>query len=286
MESEALNDNTYVLDPESPTEMARLINLDRVMTSAMGGPFSGVPRLPEEAKVLDLACGPGSWVLDVAFEHPNFEVAGVDISSTMIGYANARARTQNLPNASFGVMDITQPLDFSDNTFDLLNARLLVAVLHREAWAPFLEECTRILKPGGILRLTEPVDAAGITTSASYERWGQFSYQALWRAGYGFSTNGNTLGITTVLPRMLRKLKYQNVHNLAHTLEFSAGSDAWQDFYHNAQVLYNTAPPFFIKAGVTTQEEIDQLYQQMLIEWLSDEFCGMWHFVTAVGEKP
>ena len=55
--------NTYILDPESPPEMARLIDLDRVVTKAMGGPLAGIPDLPSEAKVLDVACGPGGWVM-------------------------------------------------------------------------------------------------------------------------------------------------------------------------------------------------------------------------------
>jgi hypothetical protein len=35
--------NTYVFDPEGPTEMACLITHDRVMTEAMDGPLSGIP---------------------------------------------------------------------------------------------------------------------------------------------------------------------------------------------------------------------------------------------------
>src|SRR5579884_1065663 len=93
--------NSYFFDPESPEEMARLINLDRITTRAMGGPLSGLSN--EEVaglhNVLDLGCGPGGWVLDVAFEHPDVEVAGVDISRTMVDYANARARSQELTNA-------------------------------------------------------------------------------------------------------------------------------------------------------------------------------------------
>ncbi len=33
-------DNTYLLDPESPDEMARLLNMDRFITRAMGGPLA------------------------------------------------------------------------------------------------------------------------------------------------------------------------------------------------------------------------------------------------------
>jgi ubiquinone/menaquinone biosynthesis C-methylase UbiE len=277
--------NTYILDPESPTEMARLIDLDRVVTKAMGGPLAGVPDLPPGAKVLDVACGPGGWVCDVAFVRPDIEVAGIDVSQIMIKYAWARARTQQSPNASFGVMDITQPLDFSENTFDVVNARLLVAVLRQQAWGPFLAECRRILKPGGTLRLTEPIDVAGITTSAAYESLSLLVYQALHRSGYGFSVNGYTLGMTTVLPRMLRQAKYHHVRCIAHTLEFSVDSEAWKDMYNNALAGYAMIHPFFEKAGVATQQDVERSMTQMYLEWLSEEFCGMWHLMTVLGEK-
>src|SRR5437763_13224521 len=103
--------NTYVFDPESPTELARLINQDRVITQAMGGPLSGVPDPSRLKNILDLGCGPGGWALDMAFALPDAEVEGMDGSRRMVDYANARARTQQLPDASFGVMDITQPFE-------------------------------------------------------------------------------------------------------------------------------------------------------------------------------
>src|ERR1700730_11838359 len=99
-------ENTYIFDTESAVEMARLIDQDRVVTLGMGGALTGIPDLPIGAQILDLGCGPGGWVLDVAHARPDVEVAGVDISKTMIAYAHARARTQLLTNASFGVMDL------------------------------------------------------------------------------------------------------------------------------------------------------------------------------------
>ncbi len=285
MEEQAHDHHTYIADPESQVEMARLINLDRATTKAMGGPLSGISDLPQEARVLDLACGPGSWVLDVAAARPESAVTGIDISKAMIDYARVRAGTQRLTNASFAVMNITEPLDFSNATFDLVNARFLGPALLREAWQPLLDECTRILKPGGLLRLTEPADMAGITTSAAHERLTVLLYQAFWHAGYAFSTNGYTLGLTTMLPRMMRQTGYCHVHCQAHTLEFSADCEAWHSFYRNAQVLFSMLPPFLIKTGVATQEELDVLSEQMHTEWRSETFCGMWHLVTVLGEK-
>lgn len=285
MEIEAQHGNTYVVDSEDPAEMARLLNLDRLLTKAMGGPLSGISHLPQEAKVLDLACGPGGWVLDVAFEHPNCEVAGVDISTIMVEYANVRARTAKITNASFGIMDITQPLDFSDNTFDLVNARFLIGVLRREHWQPFLDECLRILKPGGLLRLTEPIEPVGNTSSIAYQRLCRFVARTFYRLGYGFSTDGYGLGMTTVLPSMLRKDGYSRVHCMAYLLEFSADCEAWQEMYRNMEVSQSQANLFYGK-GNFSREKIAHLYQQAYLDWQSPDFCGMWHIASILGEKP
>jgi SAM-dependent methyltransferase len=287
MTTNPADDNTYVFDAQNPAELARLINQDQITTKAMGGPFSGL--IAEEIaglrSILDLACGPGGWVLDVAFAHPNIEIAGIDISQGMIDYAYARARSQGLTNASFGVMDITQLLDFTSASFDLLNVRFVGGVLLRTAWEPLIAECTRLLRPGGILRLTEAIDWGTGTTSA-FARMGELLSLAAWRGGYGFSPDGHEIGITPMLPRLLRRAGYQQVKNKAHALEQSRDAENWIDSYRNYEVAYVLLQPFLVKTGVITQEEVESLYQRMLTEMRSDAFCAMWHFMTVWGKKP
>lgn len=283
--ADAAEQNGYVLDPESPAEMARLIDLDRFMTKGMGGPLAGVEDLSPVRNVLDIACGPGGWVLDVAFTRPDVEVAGVDISKIMIDYANARARSQRLPNASFGIMDITKPLDFADGAFDLINARFLFSVLLQEQWPEVIAECTRLLRPGGVLRWTELIDG-GATNSPAKEQLHGFFCQALQRVRHGFSVNGRNIGVTIMLPRFLRNAGYQQVRHRMHALEVSADTEVYADFYRNAEITYFLARPFFLNTGVTTEEEFDRTYQQMLVELRANDFTGMWHYMTALGTKP
>jgi hypothetical protein len=64
---ESSSTGSYIFDPESPTEMARLINQDRVTTNSMGGPLSGITTPSLLHNILDLGSGPGGWALDVAF---------------------------------------------------------------------------------------------------------------------------------------------------------------------------------------------------------------------------
>ena len=83
------SENTYILDAESGTEMARLMKQDRLLTQGMGGLFPERDDVSSMHAILDIACGPGGWVLDVAYAYPKIEVVGIDISNTMIEYARA-----------------------------------------------------------------------------------------------------------------------------------------------------------------------------------------------------
>lgn len=105
--------------------------------------------------MLDIACGPGAWALDVAQAFPQKRVTGIDISRMMVQYAKAEAREKGLYNASFQVMDALKPLAFADDSFDLVNARFITGFMSKAASPILVRECMRILRPGGILRLTE-----------------------------------------------------------------------------------------------------------------------------------
>jgi ubiquinone/menaquinone biosynthesis C-methylase UbiE len=279
------SEQTYIFDPESSAELARLINQDRLVTAAMGGALVGLPPLPKKAQVLDLACGPGGWVLDAAFERQDCEIAGVDISSAMIEYANARARTQQRSNASFGIMNITQPLDFTEHSFDLVNARFLMGVLRREAWPSFIAECLRILRPGGILCLTEG-DDSGITSSPALETLNTLGIQALWRAGYGFSPNGRTFGMSSGLLNLLQKAGYQDISLKATAMNNSAHTAGWTDVYHDHRIMLIQFKPLLIQLGMITDEEFDRLYQQALAEMHADDFVAVGHLTSVWGRRP
>lgn len=287
MSTDPQSENSYIIDPESPAEMARLIRFDQITTKAMGGPLAEQPAstIASLQNVLDIGCGPGGWVLDVAYALPKVEVAGVDISKTMIAYAHARARSQGLNNATFQVMDVKQTLEFSDNSFDLVNARFLVNVLFKDEWPGLISECVRILRPGGTLRWTE-TDMFGLTNSPIYEHSIAMALQAEKRAGYSFSPDGRTNGITPVLPRMMKQAGCVNIQLKPHLLNFSAGEEAWQDFFDTARVAGELMRPFMIKSGLMTEEQALQQYQQGLAEMQSEDFCGLWYYMTAWGQKP
>src|SRR6267378_4369088 len=101
--------NTYFTNPENAAEMARLTRQARMLTQAMGGPLGEQKDLSHSYDILDLACGPGEWVLETAKHYPDKRVMGVDISRLMTDYARFQASERHINNVRFKTMDILQP---------------------------------------------------------------------------------------------------------------------------------------------------------------------------------
>ncbi|MBV9690341.1 MAG: methyltransferase domain-containing protein [Ktedonobacteraceae bacterium] len=278
-------ENVYFIDHESGAEMARLLDQDTLLTQEMGGffsernnDFSGIGR------VLDIGCGPGGWALGLAVAHPQIEVLGIDISPQMIAYAQMQARTRRLDNVQFRVMDVLAPFDFPDDSFDLVNARLM-AFLPTTAWPAYLHKCRRIIRPGGIYRETET--EMNISNSAALDTLDSIFFRALKAAGQAFAPEGGRhLGIVGMLGRLLRDAAFQHIGHKCYLIEISAGTEAHHSFCKDWKVFYKLMQPFLIQTRVTTREEVDRLYEQMLVEMMLDTFCGVFPLFTVWGEKP
>lgn len=276
-------DSVYFNDPENVAEMARLIGQDRLITKGMGGLYSERSDLSGIHRILDAACGPGGWTLEVALTHPEIEVVGVDVSQVMIDYANAQARVQGLNNASFQVMDIQKPLDFPDGSFDLVNARF-INFLPAAAWSPLMQEFGRITRPGGVIRLTES-EWWYFTNSPAMENLNAMIIRALKLQGESFSQSGRFTGVLPMLGRFLLDAGCVNVNYRSHVIDYSYGTEAYEGFRHDAAIVFKLFQPFIVRMGVATQEEVTQFYEQMQLEMAKDDFRGLMLPLTAWGEK-
>nr|BBH92354.1 hypothetical protein KTA_05530 [Thermogemmatispora argillosa] len=276
--------NTYVIDSEEAAELARLMQQDRILTEALGGLFPEGRLLPEDGCLLDLACGPGGWALEVAFAYPHVEVIGVDISPPIVEYANAQAASRRLSNVHFRVMNVMEPLAFPDSSFDLINGRLMCGFMRAEAWPKLLAECRRLLKPGGVIRLTEMEPT--LTTSPAFERFSALGSLAMQRAGQSFSPDARHFGITAVLPRLVRRAGFVDIHLHPVTIEWSADTPYHYPFFKDYLVFLDLIQPFMVRMGVASREELRRLYQQAIAEMQEEDFCAIWNFLLVWGQKP
>jgi len=277
------NTNSYFTDPESGAEMARVMDQGSLLTKSMGGLLPELADLFNIRHVLDIGCGPGDWVQEMAFAYQEKDIVGIDVSQQAIEYASAQAHVRQLDNAHFSVMDATKPLDFPNGTFDLVNART-IGFLPTSVWPELMKECMRIMRPEGVIRLTE--SEWSFSNSPALEAITWIFFRALKAAGQSFSPDGRRHGITTMLGGILRDAGYTDVRQVPYVIDFSAGTEAHASICKNWRVVYKLSQPFFIRTGVTTQEEVDQLYEQMQIEMMLDNFRGIMYLLTALGEKP
>lgn len=275
-------ENRYFIDAESSAELARLMDQDRLINRHM-------PNLIEREDtsnihdILDIACGSGGWVLDVAASYPQAQVTGIDISELMVEYAYAQTTTRGLTNTHFTVMNALEPLDFPTNSFDLINARLIFGFMPPGAWPALMQECLRLLRPGGMIQLTE--SEMPITNSAAFEHLASKSLQAMVVAKKTFSPDGRHNGTTPMLASILRRAGFQHVQLRGFGIDYSAGTDIHEAILENWMIGFKLLRPFLVGTRAITAEEYDKLYHTMLMEMMLDTFRGLWYFVTVRGEK-
>ncbi len=265
--------SNYFVDAEKAMETVRLIDQAEMTSRATcRQPFPASVKPDTLRTVLDLACGPGDWPMDVVFSHPDIEVVGVDISQTMVNYAQARAKSRGLYNVIFEVGDITKPLEYLDASFDYVNARYLGGYLRPAEWAALLAECRRILKPNGYICLNE--GEWPLSTSPAYQRYARSISHALKLAGQSFSADGYDLALTPMLGKLLRDAGFSLLERTVHWQDLSYGTDEYMNWLAICRSLFAQTQPFLIKHLPVTQEELESLYQQALIEMQQPDFCA------------
>lgn len=281
------SDQNYFTDPENAAEMARLIKQARMLTQVMGGPLAELSEFSQIHDILDVACGPGEWVLETARHYPDKRVTGVDVSQLMIEYARFQAQQQHLDNAHFRVRNVLEGLGFPAASFDLVNARMLAAFLFRtrNAWPNTIQEYMRVTRPGGIIRLTEC--EWPLSSSPVMEKYIGLTIKAVKHTGNISSPDdGRHTNATSMLAGLLRNAGCRSVQLRAYAIDCSAGSPFHQHFYEDMRTFLKLLQPLMIQIGMITQAEADELYRQALDEIYADSFNCIWYYLTAWGECP
>ena len=77
----------FVQDRSNQEELKRLVVQERMVTDAMGGALPELQDPTQFHRVLDIGCGPGGWIIEMAQAYPQMKLYGIDISPTLINYA-------------------------------------------------------------------------------------------------------------------------------------------------------------------------------------------------------
>lgn len=100
--------------------------------------------------VIDLACGPGPLLLELAQMHPETQFIGVDLAPNMLEYIESQVQRRGLKNLSTLNADICETPSLKSHSADVV---ISTSSLHHLPAEQHLERafknCTRILKPNG-----------------------------------------------------------------------------------------------------------------------------------------
>jgi SAM-dependent methyltransferase len=267
-------------------ELMRQLTRNQLMSHIMP-PLAGLEKETIAAlkTVLDLGCGPGTWVMDVAFAYPHITAAGIDGSQDMVNYANTTARTRKLTNASFGVMDLLHPLDVSNECLDLVNLRFLGDRLPRTAWEPLLAECFRLLKPGGVVRIIDH-DRVPSSTSAALTHLEEWLLQAMHGAGLGLVDDGAFV-ITPHVMGLLETAGFTTeILCEPFILDASANSPLWPEYFRLVEITFDQVKPAILAAELASQADYERELRQAKMDLYDHEFRGQLSGLLVWARKP
>ena len=272
----------FVPDRHNKNELFRLAIQDQMITQAIGGVLTEQKEPESIRRMLDIGCGAGSWIIEAAQTYPAMSLVGIDISPRMVEYAQKIARTQSINDrVTFQIMDALRPLEFPNESFDMVNIRLGNSFIRTWDWPLLYLEMLRVTRPGGIIRVTEAGAIDDSIKGAHLQMLFAF-VGALFRAGHIFKHE--SAGLTGRLQGQFKQYGAQGVQTKEYNLVYQAGTEEGEAYHENFTHLFQVARPFIRKWGCAP-EDYDDIYNQALTEMHRPDFCATWHFVCAWGTK-
>ncbi len=108
----------------------------------------------EEPRMLDFGCGAGEMSILLASQ--GFEACGFDISESNVALAEKNAAHHKVAERTTFVASVAEVLPYPDEHFDVVAG---LDILHHVDIPLAMQECYRVLKPGGFAIFREPVEA-------------------------------------------------------------------------------------------------------------------------------
>ncbi|KAL0092639.1 S-adenosyl-L-methionine-dependent methyltransferase [Phycomyces blakesleeanus] len=267
------SDYWYPIDDD---EIDRLVGLHFAVKTLFGGNIPYHEQLLSQypsnkgAKVLDLGCGPGTWVMELATEYPSSEFVGIDICDVFP--TNIRP-----PNATFQLGNVTHKLPFEDNTFDFIQLRLFIISIQRDQWTKVMAEVIRVLKPGGFIQCIEPTI---MTQGTPLVRQVADIFRDM------ITSQGQEPSIADKLDEYLAESGFRVLHDETKSVFLGRPGGVNDEFIWVLRSMLQSGEAFFLdRMGMNSEDYpafVDSFCEQLHFPHEETE----WSFVYVLGQKP
>ncbi|CAG8450186.1 12742_t:CDS:2 [Ambispora leptoticha] len=126
-------------------EANRLSRYHDAIKDIWGGLFNSPveEKLRQGARVIDIGCGSGIWILDMAQQYPNSTFVGIDISPIL--------PSEGCPtNVKFVQHNVLDGLPFANSSFDLVHEKFMTGAFTETQWKEkIIPEMIRLARPDG-----------------------------------------------------------------------------------------------------------------------------------------
>jgi SAM-dependent methyltransferase len=270
---------------EISNEVKRMLRLDRLICDELRGPLPREIDMRRVRKVLDVACGPGGWVHEMATRYPKIQLSGIDKNPYFI--SQARLITGGMRNVNFQVQDMLQMGQvppFQPHSFDLIHMRFVAGEVHFQHFAGLIETLKRLIKPGGVIVWREAELA--LTSSPALDRLEAALLCALQHAGRSFAPGYSlTMGIGVWMRFWLRRAGFRNVRDLSIKVDVSYGTRSHSTFCEQILPLFQSSVrPLVLQTGILTERAYDDLLRDIGDEIVDKRFCGVVPIHTLAGQ--
>ncbi|CAG8461779.1 5843_t:CDS:2 [Gigaspora margarita] len=184
--------------------------------------ITGTPNTYDREQENVAYCGFGIWLFEMSSEFPDCSYTGVDISPKLFA--------ANIPkNVELILADFNDGLPFLDDSFDFIFIRNVGFDLLEAQWASLINECSRALKSGGYLEITE-AELRSMNCGPNLIKLSKKFHE------YIASTKVNTLIVEKIEDIMRSTNKFQDI--VHHTRPFLQG--CWGGPLKDAYKSYST----------------------------------------------
>ncbi|KAI7850762.1 S-adenosyl-L-methionine-dependent methyltransferase [Circinella umbellata] len=265
-----ISDSIYWL-PHDDEEIDRLVGQHFALKALFEGNVAKevLPTLEKGAKILDVGCGPGTWIMDLATEFPGCEFYGIDFSDMFPSDIRP-------PNVQFLHANVLERLPFEDNTFDFVNMRFFMLALRHEEWLIALKEIHRVLKPGGFFQSLE---------SGMMDRGNDF---CLWVGGIFMNVmreRGQEPYIAFKLKELMEQVNIDFIKSDQRDTYLSKTDQLSREFLWDIVNIVRSAQPFLTGPLGITPDKFPQFLKRFEHECKQPP-GAQWLIAINLGQKP